>query len=78
MNEIQGAIDELAPGLGADGFELRLEAVEPDGSVRIALEAGPDACIDCLVPDELLVSILEASIRERMPDAKVVLEKHGF
>lgn len=78
MNDIQGALDELAPGLGADGFELRLEAVEPDGRVRIALEAGPDACRDCLVPDELLVSILESSVRERIPDATVVLEKIGF
>ena len=78
MNDIQGALDELAPGLGADGFELRLEAVEPDGRVRIALEAGPDACLDCLVPDELLVAILESSIRERMPDARIVLEKIGF
>ncbi len=65
--------------MGADGFELRLDSVGPDGSVRVVLEATPEACIECLVPDEVLVGILEQTIRAEAPAvARVILEKRNF
>jgi hypothetical protein len=60
---IEEALDALRPGLAADGFALKLGAVDPGGSVKVILEAGPEACLDCLVPEEMMVRILEDAIR---------------
>jgi Fe-S cluster biogenesis protein NfuA len=76
---IEAALDDIRPALQADGFELLLESIESDGSVMVGLQAKPDACLDCLVPDEMLVQIIETSIKDRSPDlSRVVLTKHGF
>lgn len=76
---VESALESLRPGLAADGFDLRLLAVDAAGCVEIVLEAKPDACLDCLVPNEMLIQILESAIRER--DATldhVVLTRSGF
>jgi Fe-S cluster biogenesis protein NfuA len=76
---VETALAGLRPALAADGFDLRLGSIESDGSVKVVLEAKPDACMDCLVPDEMLVQILDKAIRDQ--DAglgSVVLDKVGF
>lgn len=79
MEAIEAAINDLAGGLEADGFELKLERVEASGVVFVGLSATPEACHDCLVPDAVLVEILETAIKERHPASnKVVLTKYGF
>jgi Fe-S cluster biogenesis protein NfuA len=76
---VENALEGLRPGLAADGFDLRLLAIEPGGRVDIVLEAKPDACLDCLVPQEMLVQIIEAAIRERDTRLdRVVLTRSGF
>lgn len=76
-NRIEKALQRLRPGLTADGFELRLESINPDGSVSVTLNAKPDACLDCLVPDHLLISMLEQVIREEEPAViRVMLSKN--
>ncbi len=65
--KIEKALERLRPALAADGFVLLLESVAADGSVSVALEATPEACMECLVPDDVLVSILERTIREEEP-----------
>jgi Fe-S cluster biogenesis protein NfuA len=76
---IEAALDQLRPGLDADGFRLDLHRRDGDGRIVIALEALPDACLDCLVPDELLGQMIEMAIREHVPDAgDVELVKIGF
>lgn len=78
-NAINEALEQLRPGLNSDGFDLRLGSVDPSGVVQIILEAKPGACLDCLVPEDLMVRILEDAIRQR--DASldhVELVKSGF
>ncbi len=75
--KIEKALQNLQPALATDGFVLRLESVNSDGSVSVALDATPDACGDCLIPDHVLVGILERAIREEEPSVRqVVLNKH--
>jgi hypothetical protein len=62
---VEEALDVLRPGLAADGFALKLGDVDPAGRVKIILEAGPEACLDCLVPDDIMARILEDAIREK-------------
>jgi len=76
---VETALDNVRPALDADGFDLTLGSVSADGAVRVVLAARPDACLDCLVPDDMLVQIIETAIRQQ--DAtlgRVTLTKSGF
>jgi Fe-S cluster biogenesis protein NfuA len=76
---LESALDNVRPALDADGFDLRLDSVGDDGDVGVVLEARPDACLDCLVPDDMLVQILETAIRDKEPGLRqVTLTKSGF
>jgi Fe-S cluster biogenesis protein NfuA len=76
---VETALEALRPGLASDGFELRAGGVSSDNTVRVILEAKPDACLDCLVPDEFIVSMIEDRIRIQDADLEhVVLVKQGF
>lgn len=76
---VEKALDNVRPALAADGFDLRIGAIEADNSVRVVLEAKPDACMECLVPDDVLVAILDKAIRDQDPDVgQVSVDKVGF
>lgn len=76
---VEEALATVRPSLQADGFTLSLESINMDGEATITLEALPDACADCLVPDEILVQILETAIRKSGSEvSRVVLTKRGF
>jgi Fe-S cluster biogenesis protein NfuA len=74
----EGALTALRPALAADGFDLRLDRFDGADAV-IVLEAMPEACSDCMVPDDMLVTILETAMHEAGGGIeRVVLEKIGF
>lgn len=78
-DRIEEALDVLRPGLDADGFTLTIDSVGDDGEVSIALTATPEACMDCLVPDEMMVSMIESTIKEKEPAvSSVELKKYNF
>jgi hypothetical protein len=47
---------EIAATLAADGYHLRV--AEAGDRVRVTIAAGPEACADCLVPENLMRGIL--------------------
>ena len=47
---------EIAATLAADGYFL--EIAEAGDRVRVTITAGPGACADCLVPENLMRGIL--------------------
>ena len=76
---VERALESLRPGFAADGFDLRLGSLETRGCVEIILEAKPEACLDCLVPEAMMIQILERAINDQ--DAtieRVVLTRIGF
>lgn len=76
---VESALETLRPGLDSDGFDLQVGAIATDNAVEVILAAKPGACLDCLVPDELMVSMLEDAIRKQDPAlARVDLVKVGF
>lgn len=76
---ISRALDPLRAGLQADGFELVVDEVATDGRVTVRLAATPEACLDCLLPDDQLQMMVASSVREAAPDVReVVLTKSGF
>jgi len=75
---VESALEVLRPGLGADGLDLYVGALDGD-VVQVVLEAKPGACLDCVVPDDVLVQILESAIRESSTTLdRVELVKKGF
>jgi Fe-S cluster biogenesis protein NfuA len=76
---VEAALDVLRPSLAADGFDLRVGGLLADGAVQVVLEAKPNACLDCLVPDDILIQIIEGAIREREPSFnRIEFVKQGF
>jgi hypothetical protein len=51
IETIERALATLRNSLQADGFDLKVESFE-EGVVSIAVVAGPEACIECLIPQE--------------------------
>jgi hypothetical protein len=56
------ALGGLSDALAADGYLLSLSVQDAD-KVRVAVEAGPDACADCLVPK----GVFEGILRSKLP-----------
>jgi len=46
----------IAATLAADGYHLQI--AEAGNRVRVTITAGPGACADCLVPENLMRGIL--------------------
>ena len=58
--DIQQARERLQPAfdiLHADGYDL--EVAEADGVLDLTIVAGPEACAECLVPEPLMLSMLQ-------------------
>jgi Fe-S cluster biogenesis protein NfuA len=74
---VETALETIRPGLGADGYLLKVGESESD-TVEVILEALPGACGDCLVPDAVLLQILEVALKDNGDDRSVRLRKVGF
>jgi Fe-S cluster biogenesis protein NfuA len=75
---VESALDSLRPGLAEDGFELRVGEIDGD-DVRVVLAARAGACLDCLVPDEFIVAMVQDLIRKQDGSlGSVHLVKEGF
>jgi Fe-S cluster biogenesis protein NfuA len=76
---VESALTTLRPSLATDGFDLRVGRVDLDGHVQVILEAKPGACLDCLVPDALMVQVIDDAIRRQDPTlGRVELVRVGF
>lgn len=51
IERIEEALQPIRNSLQADGFDLKVEAFE-DGVASVVVVAGPEACIECLIPQE--------------------------
>jgi hypothetical protein len=58
--EISGALSNMRAVLQADGYDLDISA--DDGAVVLAVTAGPDACVECLVPQELFLPMVRDAL----------------
>jgi hypothetical protein len=55
MNYSERAVG-LTSALKADGYHMAID--EQDARLAVVITAGPDACEDCLVPKDLMRSML--------------------
>jgi hypothetical protein len=60
---IDAALAGLRSTVAADGYEL-VWSMEPEDQIGIRVIAGPDACAECLVPPDLMRSIVDNELTE--------------
>jgi Fe-S cluster biogenesis protein NfuA len=51
IEAIETALQPIRNSLQVDGFDLKIEGVN-DGVVSLVVFAGPEACLECLIPEE--------------------------
>lgn len=69
MTSDQGALEGLRSSLAADDYRMDVTATGDGVAVRIS--AGPDACADCLVPKDLMRSVLTSALG--VPEERIAL-----
>jgi len=62
MEAVQQALEPIGKSLQADGFDLTVESIE-QGVVSLAVSAGPQACKECLIPQEHLKLRIEHRLK---------------
>ncbi|MRR17037.1 MAG: NifU family protein [Deltaproteobacteria bacterium] len=68
--EVQKAIDKVRPGLQADGGDVELVDVTPDGVVKVKLTG---ACRGCPMSQMTLKMGIEKVIKQQVPSVKEVV-----
>jgi hypothetical protein len=59
---IEQALEPIRDSLQADGFDLKVEGFN-DGVISLLVLAGPEACHECLLPQEHMQLRLESKLR---------------
>jgi hypothetical protein len=62
IETIERALQPIRDSLQADGFDLKVEGFE-GGVVSLTVLAGPEACRECLLPQEHMQLRLESRLR---------------
>ena len=60
---VTAALEPLAEALLADGYELHATQTA-DRAARVDVVATPDACADCLVPQDVFAAIIRTRLNE--------------
>lgn len=61
LESAESALAAFATGLAADGYALEVIGTD-SGGLRVEIVAGPDACADCLIPQEMFSDMLSARL----------------
>jgi hypothetical protein len=61
VRAVEAALADLRTAYQADGYELVVDAVT-GGTAKMRVTAGPGACAECLVPNEIAVSTIIATL----------------
>jgi Fe-S cluster biogenesis protein NfuA len=68
--QVQKALEKVRPGLQADGGDVELVDVSPDGVVKVKLTG---ACHGCPMSQMTLKMGIEKIIKQQVPSVKEVL-----
>jgi hypothetical protein len=70
LNEYEDALEPLASLLAADGYIL--EVNQADGTVELAVLAGPTACAECLVPKDVFLEVAQRHLAQKGLDSRAI------
>jgi hypothetical protein len=60
--DVEKSLEPISQMLAGDGYELVVNV--EGGQIEIGIEATPDACVDCLVPQATMEQIIRARLAE--------------
>ena len=66
--QLEGVIEEFRPGFHADGMDVSVGRIDPGGVVEVKVLLGPQACEECLIPEDMLADMFRAAMRDVMPN----------
>ena len=69
--KVQDVLDQIRPGLQADGGDVELVAVEDDGTVKVKLTG---ACAGCPMSTMTLKNGIERALKDHIPEVKEVVQ----
>jgi Fe-S cluster biogenesis protein NfuA len=68
-DKVEKVLDEVRPGLQADGGDVELVDVTEDGIVKVRLTG---ACAGCPMSTLTLKMAIEKKLKEKIPEVKAV------
>ena len=68
-DKVEKVLDEIRPGLQADGGDVELVDVTEDGIVKVRLTG---ACVGCPMSTMTLKMAIEKKLKEKIPEIKTV------
>ncbi len=68
--QVRAALDRIRPGLLADGGNVELAAVYPDGTVRLTLQG---ECSRCPAVDMTVRKVIEPVLRAQVPGITAIV-----
>ncbi len=69
--KVQDVLNQIRPGLQADGGDVELVAVEDDGTVKVRLTG---ACAGCPMSTMTLKNGIERALKDHIPEVKEVVQ----
>jgi len=55
---LETVLEKFRPGYQADGSDIFLGAIDPSGNVEVRIAIRPETCVECLLPEDLVATIL--------------------
>jgi hypothetical protein len=69
---LEEVIKKFRPGYQADGSDIFLGAVDPAGVVEVRIPIRPETCVECLLPEDLMATILQREFSAVVPEVSRV------
>ena len=69
---LEAVLEKFRPGYQADGSDILLGAVEPGGTVEVRIAIRPETCVECLLPEDLVATILKREFSAVAPEVTEV------
>ncbi len=70
-DRIKEVLDQIRPGLQADGGDVELVSIEDDGTVKVELKG---ACAGCPMSTMTIKNGIEQALKEHVPEVNEVVE----
>ena len=65
---LEGVLEKFRPGYQADGSDIFLGTVDPAGTVEVRIAIRPETCVECLLPEDLVATILTREFSAVVPE----------
>jgi len=75
LETLDGVLEPFRPGFDADGFDVSVQDFA-GGKIVVRVLHRPDACEECLIPDDMLGPMLRTAFRDVAPEVSEVRIEH--